>query len=258
MLNLVQSRSRNLRTQFTEALTRRFEVRLARNAREIMEAQRLRYEVYFWELGAKISTQHFGHDADYFDPFCDHFIAIDMLHGDIVGTYRMLTPQGAARAGRLYLEESFDVRPLASIRPKLAEIGRACIKREVRNTNVLPHLWSEIARHLRAQNLRYLIGSASIPTTKGLASAYAVFDALDPASFAPPALRINPFEPITTSKVEPVRLVEMPPLLRGYLQLGACIAGAPAHDPQFGCIDIPVLLDIEAANTRLAMRVLKQ
>jgi putative hemolysin len=42
----------------------------------------------------------------------------------------------------------------------------------------------------------------------------------------------------------------MPPLLRGYLRLGAWIGGEPAHDPEFGVADFFVLLSLDRVDPR--------
>ncbi|MYZ40432.1 GNAT family N-acetyltransferase, partial [Streptomyces sp. SID4917] len=43
---------------------------------------------------------------------------------------------------------------------------------------------------------------------------------------------------------------DLPPLLRGYLRLGAWVCGAPAHDPDFDCADLYVLLSMKRTNPR--------
>ena len=47
----------------------------------------------------------------------------------------------------------------------------------------------------------------------------------------------------------------IPPLMRGYLRLGAQICGEPAHDPDFGVADFPALLDKRQADTRYLRRL---
>ena len=41
-----------------------------------------------------------------------------------------------------------------------------------------------------------------------------------------------------------------PPLLRGYLRVGPWVCGPPAHDPEFGCADFPVLLGLHRLDAR--------
>ncbi|TBL30637.1 GNAT family N-acetyltransferase, partial [Verrucosispora sp. SN26_14.1] len=42
----------------------------------------------------------------------------------------------------------------------------------------------------------------------------------------------------------------IPPLLRGYLRLGAQVCGEPGYDPDFGVADYYVLLDLDRMNPR--------
>ncbi len=47
----------------------------------------------------------------------------------------------------------------------------------------------------------------------------------------------------------------IPPLMRGYLRLGARVCGEPAHDPVFGVGDFPALLDKRHADMRYLTRL---
>jgi putative hemolysin len=49
--------------------------------------------------------------------------------------------------------------------------------------------------------------------------------------------------------VRPARTV-VPPLLRGYLRLGAWVCGRPAFDPDFGVADLFVLLSLDRVDQR--------
>ena len=45
-------------------------------------------------------------------------------------------------------------------------------------------------------------------------------------------------------------LAAVPPLLRGYLRLGAWVGGEPAHDAAFGVADFFVLLSLDRVDAR--------
>ncbi|PJK21729.1 phosphohistidine phosphatase, partial [Mycobacterium goodii] len=53
----------------------------------------------------------------------------------------------------------------------------------------------------------------------------------------------------------PPARVTVPPLMRGYLRLGARVCGEPAHDPVFGVGDFPALLDKRQADVRYLRRL---
>jgi len=52
----------------------------------------------------------------------------------------------------------------------------------------------------------------------------------------------------TTERAKLLRAV--PPLLRGYLRLGAWVCGEPAHDTDFGVADFFILLSLDRVDPR--------
>ena len=138
------------------------EVTIAREGRDVEEAQRLRYRVFGQEQGAVLPSASRGLDEDAFDPFCDHLLVRDATSGDIVGTYRILPADRAARAGGFYTATEFDLGALVAL-PGLVEVGRACIDRRYRNGGVLALLWAGLASYLRASGYEHVMGCASVP-----------------------------------------------------------------------------------------------
>lgn len=100
---------------------------------ELLEVQRLRYQVFARELGARLAGQIEGIDADAFDAYCDHLLVRDRRCGRIVGSYRILRPEQAAALGKYYAEDEFDLSRLCSLRPGLVELGRACVAQGYRS-----------------------------------------------------------------------------------------------------------------------------
>jgi putative hemolysin len=70
-------------------------------------------------------------------------------------------------------------------------------------------------------------------------------------------LRVRPRLPWVT-EIEPPARVAVPPLLRGYLRLGAWICGEPAYDPDFRCVDFCVLLSLDRVDPRYLRHFLGQ
>jgi putative hemolysin len=71
---------------------------------------------------------------------------------------------------------------------------------------------------------------------------------------------VHPHRPViidghTLDEISPPTRPAIPPLMRGYLRLGARICGEPAHDPDFGVGDFPALLDKRQADTRYLRRL---
>ena len=243
------------RPRFTEDASR-YTVVVANDRALVEEAQRLRHRVFVEEFGARIVGSADGRDADRFDAYCDHLVVRETLTGRAVGTYRVLSPECAARAGGYYSEAEFDFTRLQSLRPRMAEIGRTCVEPSHRSGVVMLLLWSALARLAIDRGYEYLVGAASIGLGQGGAHAAAVYRRIAADGLSPEALRVIPRNPLPLDRLEPSGPAPVPPLLRSYLGLGAWVCGEPAWDPDFGCADVPVLLALDRLDERFASRVL--
>lgn len=223
---------------------------VARDTDEVLAAQRLRYQVFAEEMGATVHSDEPGVETDAFDAFCDHLVVRDDHSGEVVGTYRMLPPDRAAEAGRLYSEAEFDLAALRPLRPALVETGRSCVHREHRSGAVVSLVWAGIARYMLLSGHRWLAGCASVPLADGGALAAKVWDTVSAAHLGPEEYRVFPHLPWNPDPVARVARGPLPPLVKGYLRLGAWVCGRPAHDPDFGVADFFVLLDMERVDRR--------
>ena len=228
-----------------------FEVKIATEAGEIKEAQRLRFEVFNLELkkGLRSSFAH-GLDVDEFDPFCDHLIVRDLKSGAVVGTYRLLRGSQARRHIGFYSEKEFDLSLIKKLDGELLELGRSCARRDFRDRSLIPLMWEAIAEHVRMHQVRYLFGCGSLYTTD-VTEVSAIFALLKNRYYAPDPLRVFPvescrFEALSeqTGIIDESALFQrLPSLIKGYLRIGARIAGPPALDAEFGTADFFLLLD---------------
>jgi putative hemolysin len=245
----------------------RYSLLVTREEEHVRAAQRLRHDVFAIEQGARLAPGHAaeeGRDEDAFDAFCDHVMVRDERDGAIVGTYRMLAPEGAAAAGGLYSDTEFDLSALDDLRPRLVEVGRSCVHPEHRTGTVLSLVWGGMWRYLILTGHRWLIGCASVPLGPEGALPGSVWSLVTRKHLAPEDRRVIPHHPAPIGRDEcdegpaPLRSAggsrrarhETPPLLRGYLRLGAQIAGPPALDPDFGVADLFVLLDHTTIDPR--------
>ncbi len=224
----------------------RYTVRIADDSREVVAAQRLRHLVFAGELGARLSSPVPGVDIDDFDPMCDHLIVVSEPAGEVVGTYRLLPP---GRSAHRYGDLEFDLAALAPIAGDLVEAGRSCVHPAHRGGAVIGLMWAGIARYLHLHGHRWLGGCASISLRDGGVQAARVWDLVRRRHLAPAEYRVLPRRPWYPVEPTAGRLV-VPPLLRGYLRLGAKVGGAPAHDAAFGCADLYVLLDVNRVDPR--------
>jgi len=228
----------------------RYSLLVANDNAEVLAAQRLRYQVFAEEMGATLYSDQPGLDVDYFDQFCDHLVVRDDNSGEIVGTYRMLPPDRAVHSGRLYSDSEFDLSAIAGLRGSLVETGRSCVHPDHRSGAVVSLVWAGIARYMLLSGHRYLAGCASVPLADGGSFAAGVWDVLRAKHYAPDSERVTPLHPWVTDGVERPSRSALPPLIKGYVRLGAQVCGPPAHDPDFGVADFFVLLDLQKIDER--------
>ncbi|MVO88299.1 GNAT family N-acetyltransferase [Streptomyces sp. p1417] len=222
---------------------------IAHSEEQIRAAQRLRFQVFGEEMGAALDTPLAGHDIDAFDDLADHLIITDTTSGDVVGTYRLIPP---GRSERSYSDGEFDLSALRPLRPATVEAGRSCVHPDHRSGAVINLMWSALARYVLLSGHRYLAGCASVPLSDGGTGAAGAWLLGTAKHASPPELRVHPHRPWTPGDLAEHRpsYADLPPLLRGYLRLGAWMCGAPAHDPDFDSADFYVLLDTERLSER--------
>ena len=228
----------------------RLSVGLAHGESEILDAQRLRYRVFAGEMGARLTTRTPGVDSDLYDPYCAHLVVRDDDSGEIVGTYRILTPENARRIG-YYSENEFDLTRLQHLRPRLVEIGRSCVHPDYRTGATIALLWSGLARFMTDNGYDYLMGCASVSMADGGHGAASLYNRLEKHR-GPAEYRVFPRCPLPLAALKQDVPTETPPLIKGYLRAGAWICGEPAWDPDFNTADLPVLLPVSRLDARYA------
>jgi putative hemolysin len=225
-----------------------YQVRLARGAKDVAAACRLRFRVFNLEGQNGLDAAYLtGMDIDEFDAVCDHLIVVHRPTQEIVGTYRMQTGCTALRNIGYYSAQEFDFTPYESLRSQMIELGRACIHRDHRSFRVLALLWRGISEYARQRGGRYLIGCSSVNSQDPKLAA-AVFERLS-GFLIDPALRTQAkpeycLELDSGYEQEP----EIPKLLSAYLSMGAVICGAPAIDREFKTIDFLTFFDLNTLS----------
>jgi len=235
-----------------------FEVSWARNEVDVRAAQRLRYQVFVTEMGARLSVPRnapAGHDIDVFDAYCEHLLVRSTSTkggepGEVVGTYRVLTPAAALRIGGLYSETEFDLTRLRALRPKMAEVGRSCVHRDWRRGGVILALWSALTAFMQRNRLDTMIGCASISMRDGGHLAASLWEQLRHSHLAPVEHQVPPRLPLPVADLQRDLRVEAPALIRGYLRCGAQVLGPPAWDPDFNTADLPMMMRMEDLPAR--------
>jgi len=241
----------------------RYSLLLSTDTSLIEAAQRLRYDVFTSTPGFTLPSGPAGptgaRDIDRFDEYCDHLLVRDDDTGELVGCYRMLAPAGAIAAGGLYTATEFDVDAFDPLRSSLVEMGRAVVRDGHRNGGVVLLMWAGILAYLDKYGYDYVTGCVSVPIQPST-ELRGVRDFVLSRHAAPPQYQVRPYRPVlidgrTLDDIASPARPAVPPLMRGYLRLGAQVCGEPAHDPDFGVGDFCVLLDKRRADTRYLKRL---
>lgn len=249
------------------------EARLARTPLEVRYAQKLRYHVFYEEMSAipNAKARLARRDADPFDAFCDHLLVLD--HADIqtrklarwrrnprvVGTYRLLRQNVAARHGGFYTQSEYDIAPLIAAHRDLRflELGRSCVLRPYRNKPTVELLWQAIWSYAHRHNIDVMIGCASLtgtdPSKLALPLSFLHHFARAPEEWrarAHPSRHVD-MNLMNKEEIDPkAALRALPPLIRGYLRLGAYIGDGAVIDHQFGTTDVLIILPVPAIDKR--------
>lgn len=242
------------------------EVRLAADQAEIAAAQEVRYRVFYEELGARapIEAEAARRDTDRFDLFCDHLLVLDTaLPGPevsrIVGTYRLIRDDMAAAAGGFYSESEFELRTLAARHPDISflELGRSCVLPAYRGKRTIELLWQGCWAYVNHYGIGLMTGCASFHGTVPAAHAEALsFLHHHCRASGDWAIRAVPdrFQAMDLMPAEAVGLraamQAMPPLIKGYLRLGAKIGEGCVVDHAFGTVDVCIVLPVAHLDPR--------
>ena len=246
------------------------EVRLARKRGEIRRAQRLRYKVFYEEMSAVPDALAMlsRRDEDAYDAVFDHLLVLD--HGEpsngrrwrrpkVVGTYRMLRQEVADLYDGFYTQGEYDIAPLLQAKPDYSfmELGRSCVLKPYRNKRTLELLWQGVWSYVREHGADVMIGCASFegtdPAAHALALSFLHHNALAPEEWRVRAhdhLRVDmnmmPREAVNTRAA----LKALPPLIKGYLRVGAYVGDGAVIDHQFGTTDVFIIVPVEAIRSR--------
>lgn len=248
-------------------------VRIAASRDEIEASQRLRYEVFYQERSALADEVMAltGRDQDAFDDICDHMLvvcsagAIDrpglaLDDGAVVGTYRLLRQEVAEANRGFYTTDEFDIRPLIESKrgkARFLELGRSCVLKPYRTKPTVELLWQGIWNYVRLHGHDVMFGCASLsgvdPRELALPLSFLHHHCRAPKEWrvrAVPERYVEmdrlPAEAVDTR--EAMRL--LPPLIKGYLRLGAYFGDGAVVDHQFNTTDVLIVLPVSAINER--------
>lgn len=243
------------------------EVRLVATEAELRAAQALRYRVFYEEQHAVAGDGARSRlDADPYDPVCDHLLVIDHRENRVVGAYRLLRQVIAEQHSGFYSSREFDLRPLLTHADdggpgQLLELGRSCVDPAYRNSATISMLWRGIASYLELHRIRFMFGCASFPGTEpedhAASLSYLFHHHLAPVEMRARALATHHIEmnrrPADRLDVR-AAVRGLPPLIRGYLRVGAMVGDGAFVDRQFNTVDVFVVMPVDGIAQRYAER----
>jgi putative hemolysin len=245
------------------------DVRLAVSEAEVAAAQALRYQIFYEEMGAAPTAQMAAarRDLDAYDALCDHLLVVD--HGlgsspQVVGTYRLLRQQVAQADSGFYSASEYNLTPLiaqSSPASQLLELGRSCVAPAWRNNTTITLLWRGIAAYLQQHNIGHMFGCASLPGANPLLHtaelSYLYHHHLAPAHLRATAHPANhvPMNQRDAASIDARAAARaLPPLLKGYLRVGAMVGNGGFVDTQFNTVDVFVVMPVDRITSRYAAK----
>lgn len=250
------------------------EVLLAGSRRDVIQAQKLRYHVFYEEMSAQPTPLAAvrRRDQDAYDSVCDHLLVTDNRSGTapiegwhigrsrkVVGTYRVLRQEVAEKTLGFYTQSEYDIAPLLQSRPDLRfmELGRSCVHSAYRNRRTVELLWHGLWTYVRQHRIDVMIGCASFPgadpSCHSEALSFLHHNALAPDEWRcrahghlHQAMDIIPKADINAKAA----LKAMPPLIKAYLRLGAFVGDGAVIDHQFNTTDVLIIMPVSKIDPR--------
>ncbi len=265
---LFKDESFSLESLSDETLT----MRLASSEEDLHAVQALRYRVFYEEMTAKPTDEMkaLRRDFDHVDPYCDHMMVIDHTKGDgpssVVGTYRLLRRDGAAKNGHFYTQEEFNLDKVLSKPGEVLELGRSCVEAEYRTQSILNRLWGGIAAYVMHYDVKTMFGCASLPGADPekhkIALAYLYQNHLAAEDIRPFAIdgrcETASMSGADISELSPREIVKnLPPLVKGYLRVGGVIGDGAVVDHQFDSVDVCIIVETDKITDKYSKHFMK-
>ncbi len=243
------------------------EMRLAETPEEIAAAQALRFKVFYEEMKAQPTPEMAAaqRDFDHFDDYCDHLLTFDRDLGDgpqaVVGTYRLLRREAAARAGGFYTADEYDIDKLLAMPGEIIEPGRSCVDVAYRNRPTLSLLWNGLAAYCLHYDGLLFFGCGSLhgtdPEALALPLSYLYHCHLAPEPLRTRAVadRYVDMNILAREQIDPRKAIaQLPPLLKGYLWAGGFVGDGAVVDEQFNTVDVCIVVKTDLVTDRYLKR----
>lgn len=242
-------------------------VHIASSREAIEAAQKLRYNVFYEEMGGSPTPQVLAEkrDFDKFDDYCDHLLVFDYnlpaSTGQVVGTYRLLRRSAMRTLTEFYSEGEFDISALKNEKGEILELGRSCVDIRYRNRSVMQLLWRGIAAYASLHDIKLMFGCASFTGTD-VKTHLKALSYLHHYHTAPEDLRMValPGQYVEMNQIPRDAIgakeafVNLPALIKGYLRLGGYIGQGAVIDRHCNTLDVGVVVKTALVADKYAQR----
>jgi putative hemolysin len=177
----------------------------------------------------------------------------------VVATYRLLRDEVADLNGGFYSASEFDIDTLLDRHSgsRMLELGRSCVLRPYRNKRTVELLWHGVWTYILHHKIDVMFGCASLegtdPRQLSLPLSFLHHHCRAPEDWRVRAVpeRYVEMDRVSASQLD-VRaaLHALPPLIKGYLRLGAWVGDGGVVDHQFGTTDVFLVLPTERISGR--------
>ena len=238
-------------------------VRVTNKPHLLKQAQHLRYQIFFDEMGGVPSNPQVlaeKRDFDDYDAICDHLIVQDeSKNGQVVGTYRLLRREPMQRIGSFYTEKEFNVDDIKVMDGEIMELGRSCVHADYRSRAVMQLLWRGIGAYVTHYDIKLLFGCASLngidPEANHMGLSFLHHAHQTPAPLTPKSNDTYIFKPLPLAEVDAkAALRQLPALVKGYLRMNGSFGEGVYIDHECHCVDVAVVVQTELLKDNYSKR----
>ena len=202
----------------------RYQARYASSQIDVLAAQSLRYQCF--NLSNKDEL-----DVDDFDALCQHILIENLETEKLICCYRILKFDSGKNISSSYSSQFYDLKVIENFTEPMIEVGRFCIDPEVNDPSVVLTAWAALAQIVDHNQTQFLFGCSSfegIEKEKYFDSFALLRDRyMAPDHWRPKikAAQVFCYSKDLIYKVDKKKaLLNMPPLLKTYLSMGAWVS----------------------------------
>ena len=202
----------------------RYCARLALSKDDLLAAQELRYRCF------KLSNDKCL-DVDCFDSICRHVLIENVDNGKLICCYRFMYFADGKDITRSYSSQFYDLASIKNYPKPMIEVGRFCIDPVMTDQEVILTAWAALTQLVDKNGVEFLFGCSSFEGTdkEKYLHCFALLREkyIAPEHWRPKAKAsqvINYSEGMSCKVNIKKALLNMPPLLKTYLSMGAWVS----------------------------------